>query len=689
MKILPCVILLYLCFAIPLHAQKNSEIDVLKNRLKQKTRITETADIQNQISILYKNINADSALHYNNIALETARTANDNNLLASALKNRAIIFNLLADYEKAVNFALEAASFAEKGNNKLLTAECMFTIGHIYYHKAENEMFRNKEDLDHSLEYYNKALGISEELNDSLQIVNNWIEIGLVSFQLGDIEKAVKFLNDALDISKRNSSHRDFFHNIAKASHNIGLVYTAGQEYELAAENFIKAAEIDSILNNKEGVALIRYAEIMLCQGKYNQALYYAGNSYDTAIAYNFKLRAKQACEVMQQAYAAKGEYRMAYDIMLKYQAFSDSLYSEDFIKKLGNMELSHQFELQEQATEMKYNAEINRQKLMRNASLIGLLLTLLLIIVVVYAYLQKRKSNRILQVKNEQILQQKDEIEAQRDLAAQQRDLISEQKHEITDSIHYAFRIQSAVIPDEKYMSDILSDYFVYYRPRDIVSGDFYWIGSIEGKLIIIAADCTGHGVPGAFMSMLGVAFLNDIVNKESITDPAKILNRLRQEIVRALKQSDKAKEGGNFQSVKDGMDVAAITINPSEKSLLFAGANNPLYLIKNKELVEIKGNKMPVAAYTVMDDFECHEFPVSENDTLYIFSDGFADQFGGPEGKKFKYKPFKELLLSIQNKPMRDQKTMLNETFENWKNYGGEHCEQIDDVMVVGIRI
>lgn len=674
LAIMPCIML-----------AGNSEIDSLKNALSKKTEIISRAEIMSRISILYKNVNADSAIYYNNMALEIATDSGDRQLLAGVLVNRSIIFNLLGDYEKAVNYALEAAEYAKEGGSKQQETECYSTIGHIYYHKAENENFRNGEDLVNARDYYVKAIEIAQEQNDSLWIVNNWIEIGLVRFQMGESGEAIRFLNNALNVSKRHSDEQEFFHNIAKASHNIALVFASQKRYNEAAINFRKAAEIDSILGNKEGVALIRLAEIYLETGHINEAVRLAQNSFDTAVAYNFKLRAKQAAEVLQKAYAIQGKYQEAYKSLQQFQIFSDSLYSEEFIKKLGNLELKHQFEMDERERELVYNAEIQRQKIIRNASIAGMVLALLLIFVIFRSYLQKRKANKLLQLKNAQIMQQKEEIEAQRDLAAQQRDLIAGQKQEITDSIEYAFRIQAAVIPDESLVSAILTEYFIFYKPRDIVSGDFYWIGRIQGKVVIIAADCTGHGVPGAFMSMLGVAFLNEIVNKEQISDPGKILNRLRQEIIRALKQHGRAEGEVNLKDMKDGMDVAAMTIDPEGKTVLFSGANNPLYLIRNDELVETKGNKMPVAIHQNMDDFTCHEFSVLKGDILYVFSDGFPDQFGGPNGKKFKYAPFKELLVGMKDKPMNEQKEILEKTFTTWM----EGYEQIDDVMVIGVKI
>ncbi|MBN2668056.1 MAG: SpoIIE family protein phosphatase [Bacteroidales bacterium] len=290
-----------------------------------------------------------------------------------------------------------------------------------------------------------------------------------------------------------------------------------------------------------------------------------------------------------------------------------------------------------------------------------------------------KNRLEKIVIERTQEIRQQKEEIQVQRDHVAHQRDLIIEQKQEITDSINYASRIQSAVIPSKNYVSSILKDYFIFYQPRDIVSGDFYWIGEEDSKIIVIAADCTGHGVPGAFMSMLGVAFLNEIVKKEKVYMPDQILNHLRDKIIQALKQN---KEEG---SSKDGMDVAAYTFDLKQNKIYFSGANNPLYLISDKQLTEIKGNRMPVAIHAIMEPFECSEITIKKGDALYVFSDGFADQFGGPKGKKYKYKAFKELLLKIHSDSMQKQELLIKEEFTKWKS---KH-EQVDDVLVIGFKV
>ncbi len=252
-------------------------------------------------------------------------------------------------------------------------------------------------------------------------------------------------------------------------------------------------------------------------------------------------------------------------------------------------------------------------------------------------------------------------------------------QKKEIEDSIRYAKRIQSAVIPSDKLCLDLLPESFVFFRPLNIVSGDFYWISRVGRKIIFTAADCTGHGVPGAFMSMLGVAFLNEIVNKDNVTEPDMILNNLRGKVIQALQQQ------GISGEARDGMDIAIVTIDTEENKLGYAGAYNPLIMIRNGEMIETAADKMPIGIYENMNDFRKHEIALEKGDVFYMFSDGYEDQFGGPEGKKFKSRKLKQLLLEIHMKRMAEQKEILEKAFEEWKG----DSPQVDDVVVVGFKI
>jgi len=295
----------------------------------------------------------------------------------------------------------------------------------------------------------------------------------------------------------------------------------------------------------------------------------------------------------------------------------------------------------------------------------------------------QLKKDKQILEQKvrerTEEIMQQKEEIEAQRDEIEAQRDHIFKQNEEITQSIEYAKRIQTAVMPKKEQIDAILPEHFILFKPRDIVSGDFYWLSKKNNKIVVAAADCTGHGVPGAFMSMLGISFLNEIVNGGGMTKPDLVLNRLRHLIKSTLAQTGKEGES------KDGMDIALCTIDLESKKLEFAGAYNPLYLVRNGELTEIKADKMPVGIHMAeKDSFTYNELSFEKNDTIYIFSDGYVSQFGGDSGRTYKSVPFKKMLAIIAEKPMAVQHEMLETEFVEWQGFN----PQVDDILVIGVK-
>jgi len=252
-------------------------------------------------------------------------------------------------------------------------------------------------------------------------------------------------------------------------------------------------------------------------------------------------------------------------------------------------------------------------------------------------------------------------------------------QRREITDSIQYASRIQRALLPRKEELEKLLPSYFILNKPRNIVSGDYYWAASKDNKVIIAVADCTGHGVPGAFMSILGLAYLNEILNKSAALRANEILNQLRGQVIKSLHQTGKADE------TKDGMEIALCVVDFEKKKLQYSGAFRPLYLIRNNELVEFKGDSMPIGFYEDEDSsFKNKELNFIENDIIYMFSDGYVDQLGGPDRKTFKSGKFKQLLIDIHKKTLRDQKEILESQFEDWRS----NIEQIDDIMIMGIR-
>jgi ligand-binding sensor domain-containing protein/serine phosphatase RsbU (regulator of sigma subunit) len=308
----------------------------------------------------------------------------------------------------------------------------------------------------------------------------------------------------------------------------------------------------------------------------------------------------------------------------------------------------------------------------------------LLIILIIKWRERNLIKEKKILEEKvverTAEIEVQKKEIEKQRDIATIQRDQIAQQKKEITDSIMYASRIQTAILPPEPWIEKLLPDHFILYKPRDIVSGDFYWMTQQDEKVFFAAADCTGHGVPGAFMSMLGIAFLNEILNKREAASANQVLNALKAHVIKSLHQTGKENES------KDGMDISLCVIDLANKRVEFSGAYNSLILIRKGEMLEYKADRMPIGIYFKdQDSFTNHQIDYQEGDTLYMHSDGYPDQFGGENGRKFMMKQFKQLLLEIQGKTMAEQRNILDRTMLKWR---GE-TDQIDDILVVGIKL
>ena len=364
--------------------------------------------------------------------------------------------------------------------------------------------------------------------------------------------------------------------------------------------------------------------------------------------------------------------------------------------------------------------ARIKSQKIIIYSSFVLLLILLVSLIFVFAQFKAKKKAyallerqNAEIQQKNEEITAQRDEIEAQRNLLGEQKTTIEAILVSLTDSINYAERIQIAMLPDNQVLNNVFKENFILDKPRDVVSGDFYYFKQIEDYFILAVADCTGHGVPGAFMSMLGIAFLNELVDRYSDASKiqtSEIVNHLREKIISSLKQS------GNEGEQQDGMDIAICSIDLNTATLEFSGANNALYLMRGKAsfnevefagqvpnfqileaqnsvLIEIKPDKMPVGIYTRMENFNSQKFSIFKNDRLYLFSDGFSDQHGGVNGRKIKSRKFKELLLESHTYRMNIQKEYLENFINDWKShldsFDNKPFEQTDDICVIGIQI
>ena len=471
-----------------------------------------------------------------------------------------------------------------------------------------------------------------------------------------------------------------------------------------------KSLDIRYQIGDKEGQSSVlgNIAALNVKLKQYNLAVENANKSFSIAKEINVLPWQLTAYEVLSKTYDSIKNYKKAYEYQKLFKILNDSMFSIESNQQIKGMEAKYQNDKKQKEIELLnkdkqlQETEIKQQIIVKYAFVIGFTLMILLVSFVYRNYRNKKKANVLLKQQNIEISQQKEEISTQRDEIEAQRDLVTHQKEHIeiihkavTDSINYAKRIQEAVLPVSESARSVLGEHFILFKPKDVVSGDFYWTTKVNNWLIVTVADCTGHGVPGAFMSMLGISFLNEIVRKQEVTQANQVLNELRKEVINALQQRGKTGEQ------KDGMDISLLVVNTETNECQWAGANNPLYIVRGGQnpqgltkpellqnlegLEEIKGDKMPIAIHLVMSDFTNHEFKVEKADCLYLFSDGFADQFGGPKGKKFMYKQFKELLLTNCNKPMQEQNGILEKAINEWIG----NNEQVDDVTVLGIKI
>jgi serine phosphatase RsbU (regulator of sigma subunit) len=406
----------------------------------------------------------------------------------------------------------------------------------------------------------------------------------------------------------------------------------------------------------------------------------------DSVTANNEELKGYQS---QYDASLRRGDYNAAKKYLEQFQRVRDSLQfarleieSAEFLAEMARQENRLLEDKNRLVTEKSkvLAAQSQTQRYLLGAAGLVLLLIGGFAVVLVRSVSQKRKANALLNAKNTELSEKHQELTTAYDSIHAQQKQLAHQHQNIVESIQYARRIQEAILPEAAPVAEQLKDFFIFYRPKDIVSGDFYWFHHSDDRLFIAAVDCTGHGVPGAFMSVLGMSLLNQIVRDEPDLQPGEILDKLNKGIRASLHQIH---SGG----AQDGMDIALVALSQDRRKLQFSGANNPLYLVRNGELEEFKGDRAPIGGSRFAEHrFSSYTIELEPNDRFYLFSDGMADQFGGPQGRKFTYKRLRELMLSNNNgHTMGQYKDTVAEVFDQWR---GER-EQIDDVLVIGVRV
>jgi tetratricopeptide (TPR) repeat protein len=672
------ILLLVACFSFQ---SKASNLDSLSKYISSASEDTTKIEALIKLGKKLRNGQVDSATTIFQQALQLSKKIKWRKGEALAYGTLATCKSIQSDYPGAIEYYYNALAIHEELNNLDGVAVMYAGLGVLY---------KNTNDLEKALELHNKALEIDLKRGDTARTSLHYGNIGVVYKHLQDFDKALEYYGKALEIDTKNNNIDGQSRHLG----NIGVIHKNLENYEEAITYYFKALEISEQQNDLEGILIKsqNLGNLYILLGKYAEAEKYIQRALDLSNQLGSLNGLYSGYSKQTTLYEHMGRDKEALKSLRLAMAYKDSIFNEENKKEILRQEVNFEFEKKqaiEQAEHEKELAVAASEQKRQQLFLVFLAVILLAVIIISFIiYKSLKNSNKQKQL----IEQQKFEVE-------QQKIIVDNKNKEITDSIIYARRIQQAILPPKEVLSKNLENGFILYKPKDVVSGDFYWMessdintnGALEKAIFLAAADCTGHGVPGAMVSVVCNNALNRAVREFKLTNPAEILDKVRLLVIETFEKSE--------EEVNDGMDIALCSLtfqipsaelNESETvaTLQYAGANNALYMVKTNDkekLIEIKPNKQPIGKVDNPEPFTQHTIKLQKGDTIYMFTDGFADQFGGKKGKKLMYKPFKNLLLSIQDKTMNEQKAMLGQYFEDWKG----NLEQVDDVCVIGVRI
>jgi tetratricopeptide (TPR) repeat protein len=599
-------------------------------------------------------------------ALKLAKEQKDSVFQGIIYNNIGMVRYEVFDYPGALESYFTAARIFEELNMESKLTSTINNIANIYF---------TQKRYDKALEYHLKSLAISKKIGAKSNVASSLNNLGLVYREMKDYKKAMEAYEEALQIAIEVN------HRIGQSLlwNNLGKCHRIVGNYSKALECFEKALVIKIEMGDANGVA-----------HTYNNIgdLYFDMKDYKRSIEYNLKSivesekkhnigTLQNAYQSLAYAYKEINDYKKAYDYHMKFIELKDSIFDIEKSEQLAEMSTRFETEKKDKElikkdAEIKFQAVESKQKeTQRNAFVVGFILVGLLALFIFKGLRDKQKANKKLTSAYEEI-----------DL---KNKIVEEKNKNITDSINYARRIQAALLASDTLLEKNLPEYFILYKPKDIVSGDFYWAANSKSsgeseEFLICTGDCTGHGVPGAFMSLLGVSSLNEIVLEKRISQPNLILDELRAKLVNVLNPKD------SVQKSYDGMDCSICKYNFKKMELEFAAANNGIWIISDSGVLkEYKADKQPVGYHSEPVPFTLQKVKLQKGDTIYTFTDGFADQFGGPKGKKFKYKQLQQLLIANSGKPLDYQKDALISALGNWQG----PLEQIDDILIIGIKV
>jgi serine phosphatase RsbU (regulator of sigma subunit) len=584
--------------------------------------------------------------------------------LARALNNIGYINYSKGKMKAALNYFISSLKLQEELGNKSGIGQSLNNIGVIYF---------DLDQINEAIDYYERSLKIHEEIGDKDGIASSLNNLGAMYNAQGQPKEALDYSILSLKIQEELGDKP----GIANTLNNIGSLYNRQGEIIEALDYYTRGLKIQEDIADKKGISssLNNIATIYSKQDKLEQAAIYALRSLSISQQIGYPANIGQAASLLSIVYKKQGKGLKALEMYKLSITMRDSITNQETLNAAVQQQAVYDNEKNKTIDDAEHDKILAieqeqkaKQKVIFFSISGGLCLVAIFLVFLLSRLKVTRKQKYIIEQQKVKVIQQKEDVEfAHKEL--------EEKNQEILDSILYAKRIQSAILPSVKLVKEYLKESFILYKPKDVVAGDFYWMEQKDGKVLFAAADCTGHGVPGAMVSVVCNNGLNRSVREHGLTIPGEILDKTREIIVKEFQKSE--------EDIKDGMDIALCSIEGMK--LQYAGAYNPLWIIRNGEIIETKANKQPIGQFENPEHYTTHSFDLGQGDTIYIFSDGYVDQFGGEKGKKFKSKAFRELLLSIQNKTMEEQKISIDEIFETWKGA----LEQIDDVCVIGVRV
>jgi len=568
--------------------------------------------------------------------------------------NRIIssIYYRLGNYSEDAVYAYKNLKIAEQMHDSVKLGTAYNQLGNLYSDEG------NYAD---AIKFHGKDLQFELKRKDSLKISHEYVNLGIDYLGIGKYDSAIYYSYKALSIQiPKNNIIGE-----AYSLDNIGESYLGRKDYQKALGFFLKGSQyLEPYQDASQKVETWNdIGKTYLELKNYTEALKFYFQAADLAVQDKMHKYLVYTYQGLSDVYEATHNTTAALKYYKLYSSYKDTVFNSEKANKISSLAYQYrhekeegQYQFEEEKTKLKHEAELKRERILIYSFVVGFILLLGLLFYMYRSFRNKHKANIII---------------------GRQNKMMEVKQKEIIDSITYAKRLQDAIIPPISLIKKYVPESFVLYKPKDIVAGDFYWMERQGDNILIAAADCTGHGVPGALVSVICSNALNRTVKEFHITEPGKILDKVRELVLETFEKSE--------SNVQDGMDISLCCLNTKTNEMQWSGAYNSLWYIQNGEMKELPADKQPIGKVDKPQAFNTYNLNLQKGDTLYLFTDGYADQFGGPKGKKFKYKPMEELLFANATKPMEEQKNILENTLNEWKGT----LEQVDDILMIGIRI